>query len=237
MKTLVISDLVTMRSALLQLAGICAIVGAFISIATQSFVAASAATAIMIPLMFLFTTSAYDETRDWELFRLTLPVTRRQVVLGRYASILLVALLAVVLASVLGVLLALAAGAVAALAPVPLPEGLVPHEGFVAEIVAGAAVSSVIALVAGAVTLPLIMRFGMTKGARLVPVVIVLLMSLGILLAGDDGPLAGMLTGLEAWLFQGANLALVCVAGVVATLAVYAVSAQVAVGLYERREL
>ena len=225
MKTLVISDLVTMRSALLQLAGICAIVGAFISIATQSFVAASAATAIMIPLMFLFTTSAYDETRDWELFRLTLPVTRRQVVLGRYASILLVALLAVVLASVLGVLLALAAGAVAALAPVPLPEGLVPHEGFVAE------------FVAGAVTLPLIMRFGMTKGARLVPVVIVLLMSLGILLAGDDGPLAGMLTGLEAWLFQGANLALVCVAGVVATLAVYAVSAQVAVGLYERREL
>ena len=54
---------------------------------------------------------------------------------------------------------------------------------------------------------------------------------------GDDGPLAGMLPGIEAWLFQGANLALVCVAGATVTLAAYAVSARVAVGLYERREL
>lgn len=237
MKALIISDLVTMRSALLQLAGTCVIVGAFISIATQSFVAASAAIAIMIPIMFLFTTSAYDEMSDWELFRLTLPMTRRQVALGRYASILLVTVLAVVLASALGVLMALVAGTASALMHVPLAEGLVPHEGFVAEIVAGAAVSAAIALVAGAVTLPLIMRFGMTKGARLVPVVIVLLMALGILLVGDDGPLAGMLPDIEAWLFQGVNLALVCVAGATVTLAAYAASARVAVGLYERREL
>ena len=43
MKTLVISDLVTMRSALAQMAGICLLVYVFISFATQSIVAGAAA--------------------------------------------------------------------------------------------------------------------------------------------------------------------------------------------------
>ena len=198
MKTLVISDLVTMRSALAQMAGICLLVYVFISFATQSIVAGAAAVAVMVPFMYFFTVSAYDETHNWELFRLTLPMTRRQVVFGRYASLLVV----------------------------------------IAPVIFGAAVMPVvIMLVACSLALPLVLRYGVTKGTRLVPVAVVLIMAFAIYLVGDGGLGAGALEGLEAWLAQGSNLAVTCGLSVAASLVLYGASACVAARLYERREL
>ena len=164
MKTLVISDLVTMRSALAQMAGICLLAYVFISFATQSIVAGAAAVAVMVPFMYFFTVSAYDETHNWELFRLTLPMTRRQVVFGRYASLLVVIAASLAVSFAFGVLLALAAGALAGSLGVVVPEGLLPQGDFVPVIFGAAVMPVVIMLVACSLALPLVLRYGVTKG-------------------------------------------------------------------------
>ena len=95
----------------------------------------------------------------------------------------------------------------------------------------------VIMLVACALTLPLVLRYGVTKGTRLVPVAVVLIVAFAIYLVGDGGLGAGALEGLEAWLAQGSNLAVACGLSVAASLVLYGASACVAARLYERREL
>lgn len=65
-------------------------------------VGTAAAIAAMVPFTGLFSLAAYDEQNNWELFRLTLPLTRRQVVFGRYASIALLTVGSLALALVLG---------------------------------------------------------------------------------------------------------------------------------------
>lgn len=88
MKAMIVSDFAVLRSALLQLLGICAIIALFMGY-VMGAVGTAAAIAAMVPFMGLFSLAAYDEQNNWERFRLTLPLTRRQVVFGRYASIAL----------------------------------------------------------------------------------------------------------------------------------------------------
>ena len=47
----------------------------------------------MIPLLYLFSIAAYDEMNEWQTYRLTLPTTRKDIMIGRYASLLFVALI------------------------------------------------------------------------------------------------------------------------------------------------
>ena len=95
MKTMIVSDFAALRSALLQLVGICLVVSLFMSY-VMGAVGTSAAIGAMIPFMCLFSLAALDEQNGWERFRLTLPITRRQVVFGRYASVAIATVLAFV---------------------------------------------------------------------------------------------------------------------------------------------
>lgn len=88
MKAMIVSDFAVLRSALLQLLGICLVIALFMGY-VMGAVGTAAAIAAMIPFTGLFSLAAYDEQNNWERFRLTLPLTRRQVVFGRYASIAL----------------------------------------------------------------------------------------------------------------------------------------------------
>ena len=115
MKTMIVADFSTMRSALLQLVGICLIIAVFMGVVADTVVGAIAAITAMLPFMFLFSLAATDEQNGWERFRLTMPITRRQVVFGRYASLALLtvaaALFGLLLAAVIiGVATALPAG-------------------------------------------------------------------------------------------------------------------------------
>ncbi|MEI3548858.1 MAG: ABC-2 transporter permease [Adlercreutzia sp.] len=87
MKAMIVSDFAVLRSAILQLLGICAIIALFMGYAMGTLVGGAAAIAAMPPFMLLFSLAATDEQNNWERFRLTLPLTRRQVVFGRYASL------------------------------------------------------------------------------------------------------------------------------------------------------
>ena len=78
MKAMIVSDFAVLRSAILQLLGICAIIALFMGYAMGTLVGGAAAIAAMPPFMLLFSLAATDEQNGWERFRLTLPLTRRQ---------------------------------------------------------------------------------------------------------------------------------------------------------------
>ena len=138
MKAMIVSDFAVLRSALLQLLGICAIIALFMGYAMGA-VDTAAAIAAMVPFMGLFSLAAYDEQNNWERFRLTLPLTRRQVVFGRYASIALLTVGSLALALVLG----LGIAALAGLLPAQwLPESLSPAEN-TPEMIVGSTIGGV----------------------------------------------------------------------------------------------
>ena len=229
MKAMVFSDLITARNSFGALLGITLFVSAFIAVGTDTLIAAVACMGAMVPFMYLFSISAYDEQGGWEQFRLTLPLTRRQVAYGRYASMLALTGCAMVLALAAGLLLGAVAGALpAGMVPEGLLLGVTTPEMLVVAVVA----VGLIILLSAAVTLPLIMRFGMTKGTRLVPVVMLLALSAvaGLLGTGLDT------IGLDAVLTSG-SIMMVMAVGAVVALSLYGASALLAARLYEQREL
>lgn len=162
MKAMIVSDFAVLRSVLLQLLGICLVIALFMGYAMGA-VGTAAAIAAMVPFMVLFSLAAYDEQNNWERFRLTLPLTRRQVVLGRYASIALLTVGSLTLALALG----LGIAALAGLLPAQwLPESLSPAEN-TPEMIVGSTIGGVsVVAIAMAVTMPVITRFGMTLSLR-----------------------------------------------------------------------
>lgn len=229
MKAMVFSDLITARNSFGALLGITLFVSAFIAVGTDTLIAAVACMGAMVPFMYLFSISAYDEQGGWEQFRLTLPLTRRQVAYGRYASMLALTGCAMVLALAAGLLIGAVAGALpAGMVPEGLLLGVTTPEMLVVAVVA----VGLIILLSAAVTLPLVMRFGMTKGTRLVPVVMLLALSAvaGLLGTGLDT------IGLDAVLTSG-SIMMVMAVGAVVALSLYGASALLAARLYEQREL
>ncbi|WP_165053974.1 MULTISPECIES: ABC-2 transporter permease [unclassified Adlercreutzia] len=237
MKAMILSDLTTMRRILIQLLGIMAAVSLFLAVTVETLAATAACAAVMIPFMFMFNVAAYDEINKWESFRLAMPMSRRGVVAGRYASLLLVTALS------LGVSVAcsFAVTGAAALLSGAMGQGA-PLESLLLEnnppemIVAAGLMGTAAVLVASAVTLPLIMRFGMSLATRLLPLAM-LCGAGGFCLAVDNGLLAGLLPagGLES-LFNGGFAGLFA-ALVVVPLVLYAVSLVVSLRVYRSREL
>ena len=87
MKAMIVSDFAVLRSALLQLVGICVVIALFMGYAMGTLVGRRCRHCRHGP-PFMLSVLAWpptDELNGWERFRLTLPLTRRQVVFGRYA--------------------------------------------------------------------------------------------------------------------------------------------------------
>ena len=229
MKTMIVSDFAALRSALLQLVGICLVVSLFMSY-VMGAVGTSAAIGAMIPFMCLFSLAALDEQNGWERFRLT----RRQVVFGRYASVAI----ATVLAFVFSLALSFALLAVMGLLPAAwVPESLAPAENPPAAIVGATAGSVGIVMIAMVVALPLIMRFGMTKAARIVPLVVVIVIAGCVSFFDADYLFAnGLVSDLVAWLDTGSNYLVAAGATLAAVAILYIASAFLSAKLYEGRE-
>lgn len=228
MKAMIVSDFAVLRSVLLQLLGICLVIALFMGY-VMGAVGTAAAIAAMVPFTGLFSLAAYDEQNNWERFRLTLPLTRRQVVFGRYASIALLTVGSLALALVLG----LGIAALAGLLPAEwLPESLSPSEN-TPEMIVGSTVGGVsVVAIAMAVAMPVITRFGMTKAARIVPIIVVLIVAF----FGNGVQLTGVLADLVQWLDTGNNYLFLAAALVAVVALIYVASAFVAAKLYEKRE-
>ena len=65
MNAMLISDLAIMRKNLLQLFGVCLIVGVGMAYGTGSLIVATACISSMVPFMYLFNVAAYDELGGW----------------------------------------------------------------------------------------------------------------------------------------------------------------------------
>ena len=118
-------------------------------------------------------------------------------VFGRYASLAIVAIGTIAFALALSFLLL---GVISWVPAGVLPEGLTPAENPPAALV-GSVVGAVGVITLGmAVTLPLIMRFGMTRATRFVPVVVVIALALGIGFFDAGIQPTGVLADLVQWL-------------------------------------
>ena len=89
MRRMLLCDLVVIRRQLPQIALIGLIPALVLSIVSVSMAAEAVImmVTLMITYMIIVTLSAYDDASGWAAFRLTLPLSRRDVVLGRYATV------------------------------------------------------------------------------------------------------------------------------------------------------
>lgn len=93
------------------------------------------------------------------------------------------------------------------------------------------------ALFLGALTLPVIAKVGMTKGARFVPVVGVVLFLLVFVSFGEGGPLAPYVPDIIQWFFTADDAILYLIAGLcIGSLVLYAISLIISIKLYQTRE-
>lgn len=229
MRTVFISDLLTMRKPLAQLA----FTGVFIAL----FIG-SVAVAGFFPFLFMTSLFTVDEQNGWERFRLTLPVTRSQVVRGRYLTVLASCAVSVLGAVALAVPLHWLAEEGLPVASILSTEGT-DLGGLLLATSAASVVTALAILLLASLSIPVYMRYGATKAARVAPAVVILAFCAGMATLEQVGLLAEWGPHVDAWMDglvasgQGAPLAVLAAAAV---LAVYAVSSQVSCAIYAKRQ-
>lgn len=238
MKAMIFSDLITSRRAFTQLFVIMAIVAVVIAVGMETLAPIAAIAAAMIPMMFIFSAAAYDEMNRWEAFRLGLPLSRNSVVWGRYASLLLVTAAATAFGIVYSLLVALLAAVFAdGMGQNAMLAGLLLESNPPEMMVASGCMGAAAVMLMSAVTLPFIMRFGMTRAARIIPLVAIFAVAGFLMAVGSDGPLAGIMPQGAQWLLGTDDGFMVLTVGaLVVTLAIYVISAFVSTRVYAARE-
>lgn len=232
MKTMMLTDLITMKNPLLSLLGIDVVLGIFFTFTMQTLSGGMAAMMVIVPFMYLFSISAYDDMGGWERFRLTLPITRRQVVWGRYGSLAVVLLLSMALTFVVGHIIVTVGDSIP-----DAPSYLTSTATGFYQIALTVALGAAIVLLTAAVSLPLIMRFGMTKATRIVPVAMVIILATGIGFFGE-ADVDHLFLGLSRSILDiGADtLELGIVLAGFGVVTLYVVSALISSRLYGSRE-
>lgn len=163
MKAMIFSDLITSKNVAVQLLLVSVVICGFLAWGTNETIVGTAAMATMTPMMYLFSIFAYDEMNGWERFRLTLPITKRQVAYGRYISMLIIAVISLLAAWIVSfAFLAI----VQACGGLGMGTELVNPDAFIAILDCGFA-GFIFIIVLASLTLPLLMRFGMNKATRL----------------------------------------------------------------------
>lgn len=179
--------------------------------------------------------SAYDDQNGWGSYRLVMPVTRREVVQGRYALNLLLAIAAAVAAVLMTAFIALGSA-------VELPEflaNLAVWDNQQLEATLAASTScACIGLCMCSVTLPAYFKFGMTKATQYLPFIMIFLSVAPFLVLGViGGPLLDQVKGAIELAETTCGLGLIAFAALAISLAVYAASSFIAVRLYSARDL
>lgn len=241
MKRAFLIEMTVFRDYARQLMGLGLLVSVCIGLGMQTPLAMPATLTCMFFMMAAMGLAAYDELERWGLFRLTLPLSRRDVVLGRYAAIVALGLAGMVV----GVAGALAITCVAS--TVGLPGELGEAFSFDAELLGPMAFVTSFTLLIGSVVAsvitPIYFRLGQTRATQILPTVIVLLFVIPVAVLGNSGMLDGGIPGLE--LLSDALELLETPAGIAGGVALcaalaaaaLAVSAAASLRLYERREL
>lgn len=190
---------------------------------------------LMVTFSVSMSASAYDDQNGWGSYRLVMPVTRREVVQGRYALNLLLAIAAAVAAVLMTAFIALGSA-------VELPEflaNLAVWDNQQLEATLAASTScACIGLCMCSVTLPAYFKFGMTKATQYLPFIMIVLSVAPFLVLGViGGPLLDQVKGAIELAETTGGLGLIAFAALAISLAVYAASSFIAVHLYSARDL
>lgn len=191
---------------------------------------------LIVTLSVSMSASAYDDQNGWGSYRLVMPVTRREVVQGRYALNLLLAIAAAAVAAVL------MTAFIALGSAVELPEflaNLAVWDNQQLEATLAASTScACIGLCMCSVTLPAYFKFGMTKATQYLPFIMIVLSVAPFLVLGViGGPLLDQVKGAIELAETTGGLGLIAFAALAISLAVYAASSFIAVRLYSARDL
>ncbi len=229
MATMVLMDFIVMRKPIAQLALTSLFVSLFLG---------AVSIAAFFPFIFVMSLLTVDEQNGWERFRLTMPVTRNQVVRGRYLTALLAAALSAVAATALAVPFSWLAQMGLPVAPLFSEEGVSGAE-LLPTAAASACAAALAILVLLSISLPIYMRFGATKAARMAPAIVVLVFCGGMAALGQIGVLDQWGPQVAAWLqnlVSAGQLGWVAAGATLAVLAVYAASSAISCAIYARRQ-
>ena len=240
MKSAYLIEMTVFRDYARQLLGLGLLVSLCIGVGMQTPLAMPATLTCMFFMMATMGLAAYDELNHWGLFRLTLPLSRRDVVLGRYAAIVTLGLMGMVVGLV-GALIAIAVVTV-----IGVPGEVGQAFSFDAELLAPMAFTTVFCLLIGSivssVVTPIYFRLGQTRATQILPTVIVLLF-VPVVILGNSGMLDGGIPGMELpsaaleLLETPGGMAAGCALCIVVSALALGVSAAISLKLYEKREL
>lgn len=188
--------------------------------------------------MFSLSNSAshYDEQNDWAAFRLTMPVSRRDVVLGRYLFVLAGTLIASLFVAVAACLLSWMGGA--SLLPEVVANVVRLDADMIRAGVFALAFCSAMGFVIASVSMPVFFKLGQTKATQWLPFIMMFLGVAPVMAGGFMGeeaivPMQQALSFAET----PEGLASFTVGALIFGVVCYIVSALVSLRVYKAREL
>ena len=194
MKMAMMADFLMVKKSLGQAVMVGVICGLIIGLACGNVNIIPAMVMFMVAIGQYISLVALDERNGWEAYRSTLPVSRAQIITGRMAFVVLLA----VAYLALGLVVAVAAGLVAPL----LTDVFFLAAGDVvlsAEDLAMVAFGSLgVGLALLGVFAPILAKYGMTKATRILPLLFVMIFLLVFVFTG--GPEGAVFGGLDAFL-------------------------------------
>lgn len=216
-----------------------ALISVLVGIGTQTAAVAPAILTCMYLMMGAMGAAAYDDQNGWGRYRLALPVSRRDVVLARYAAVVTLGLIG----ALVGLVASLAVMGIAS--AVDLPGGISASLALDYESVASMLFATAVCFLVGSgvvsVVVPVYFRFGQTKATQMLPTVLVILFVAPIFLSSAFGLLDDGFFAIVSDVLERAET----LSGVVGSMIVFLasslllllVSAAVSLRLYSKREL
>lgn len=241
MKSAYLIEMTIFRDYAKQLIALGALVSLCIGVGMQTPLAMPATLTCMFFMMSAMGLAAYDQLNHWELFRLTLPLSRKDIVLGRYAAIVTLGLIGMVVGFAGALVSIVAIGAMGIGGEIGDAFTFEPDMLSVMSVVS--CFTLLIGSVVASVVTPLYFRLGQTRATQILPTIIVLLFVIPVVILGNSGMLDGGIPGMELLssaleaLDTPAGMALGCVILVVLSAVALCISAAISLKLYEKREL
>ena len=236
MKAMMKCDLICLKSALRSTALTAAIIAVVVCIGMGSTYVVMPCVTCCVTVTLLYNLLAFDEQNDWQRLRLTLPLSRDQVIEGRYTSCLTIVGIALAEGIVLTLVCVAAAFALQDSGVGGFAQNILLSAEPLGLVMAGVA-GSAIAIVMMALTIPIAAKTGLTKAIRILPLVFVLVIVVfmglgqGLGLEPDTG------SSFILWLQTDMGALLSVLILLVVVCALYAGSCVLAKRFYARREL
>lgn len=233
MKKMISSDFLNVRTYFFQLMTLGIGVSLFVSFFIGKIYPMIPMMGCMVPFGVVMSLLAVDDKDKWDVFRLALPFTRNEVVLGRYAFVMLMTA-AGVAAGLILTLLCLALMPFISQAPFVREDmGQTAFDGQL--MLALSLIPFAMACIVFGIILPIAFRFGMNKTVRWAPLVLVaFFFSLGLTIELQNE--AVLDTALN-YLTQDAGFMTVSLLAFGVALLVYLVSAALSRRLYRKRSI